>query len=78
MWRKLAIFVLSLPLLAAAIIWIPLGTAFAVVSSPLFLMMSVIALLKGEDPMWGLVLEQPLLMLSMYADVTGLIPDPIR
>ena len=76
--RKIAIFIISLPLLALAIVWIPMGIAFDIVMSPIWGSLAVIALLRGEDPMWDIFLGPPLMMLSIYSETTGLIPDPLE
>jgi len=75
--RKLVVFILSLPLLALALVWIPIGLVFAIVISPIWGLLGLIAMAKGEDPMWETFLMPPLIVLSMYAETTGLIPNPL-
>lgn len=54
--RKVAIFVISLPLLALAILWVPCGLALIVFAGPLWLMLATIDWLRGNGfDMYGLL-----------------------
>ncbi len=76
--RNLAVFILSLPFLLLAILWIPLGIAFDILAFPIWGLLVVIFMIRGEDSMWEIFLVPPLMMLSMYSELTGLIPDPLE
>ncbi len=77
-FRQSAIFILSLPLLALAILWIPLGLIFDIVALPIWGSLALIALLRDDDPYWEIFLMPPLMIFSLYSEVTGLIPDPLE
>lgn len=69
--RQMAIFFVSLPILVLAILWFPLGAAFSVAVMPVFIMMTLIDLLRGEKPDWQIMIIPPLAMFELYGDITG-------
>lgn len=75
--RQFAIFILSLPILLLAILWIPLGIIFDIFAAPIWIFLGLIYMLRGESGNWEIFLVPPLMMFSMYSDLTGLIPDPL-
>jgi hypothetical protein len=75
--RVSAIFILSLPFLALALLWVPLGIVFDIVAFPIWGLLCLIAMLRGDDGGWDIFLVPPLMMLSTYSEITGLIPDPL-
>lgn len=76
--RKLAIFVISLPLLFIALALIPMGMALDIVAAPIWISLGLIAMLRGKNPQWDIFLGPPLIGLSMYSETTGLIPNPLK
>ncbi len=76
--RQLTIFVISLPLLFLAIVWIPMGIMLDIFAAPIWISLGLIAMLRGENPQWDIFLIAPLMGLSMYSETTGLIPDPLK
>ena len=76
--RKILIFILSLPLLALAIIWIPIGLMLDIFALPIWGSLGLISMLRGKDGQWEIFLGPPLMGLSMYSETTGLISDPLE
>ena len=75
--RKLAIFVISLPLLALAVAIVPIGLGLLVFAGPIWLFLNLIMTLRGKEGEWGIFLVPPLMGFSIYSEITGLIPDPL-
>lgn len=75
--RQFAIFILSLPMLAFAILWFLVGIIYDIIAAPFWIPFGLIYMLRGESGNWGIFLVAPLMMFSMYSELTGLIPDPL-
>lgn len=71
----LAIFILSLPFLILAIIWIPIGIFADIIFFPVWGTMGLIFMLRGESGMWRIFLMTPFMMLDMYLGITGFLPE---
>jgi hypothetical protein len=72
--RQAAIFILSLPLLALAIAWVPASIALCVVMFPIWGSAVTIFSLRGEKGMWGFFVAVPLCVPFMYLELTGFFP----
>lgn len=69
--RTIAIFILTLPLLALAILWVPIGLMFDLVALPLWLLLATVDWLKGESFDLSILYGPPLMILDMYGETTG-------
>ncbi len=72
--RNVAVFILSLPVLALVVAGVLLTLVATVFSGPVWGALGLIATLRGEDPHWEVFIIVPLTIINVYLGITGFCP----